>query len=74
MNEKPIKLLVPTVREFINALQQLPPNAIITESDVGNFIGINITYENHHWDDDGDGNPVDYEIANLSFYSLDEYY
>ena len=74
MTDKPIKLLSPTVKELISALRQLPPDAIITESDVGNFIGINIESEHHHWDDDGDGNPVDYKIAKFSFYSLDSDY
>ena len=74
MSKKLIKLLAPTVRELISALQQLPPDAIITESEVGNYIGINIQREHHHWDDDGDGNQVDYDIAEFSFYSLDEDY
>ena len=73
-NKKPIKLLAPTVRELTSALQQLPPDAIITESEAGNYIGINIQHEQHHWDDDGYGNPVDYEIAKFDFYSLDEDY
>lgn len=74
MNKKLIKLLAPTVRELIDALQQLPPDAIITESEAGDYIGIHIQHEQHHWDDDGDGNPVDYEFAKFDFYSLDEAY
>lgn len=74
MTDKLIKLRYPTVKELINALQQLPPDAIITEDEIGIYIAINIQYEHHHWDDDGDGNPVDYEIANFSFYSLDSDY
>lgn len=74
MKKKNIKLLAPTVRELIEALKQFPPNAIITESEIGNYLGMNIEYELHHWDDDGDGNPVDYEFAKFDFYSLDEDY
>ena len=74
MTDKLIKLQAPSVKELINALQQLPPDAIITESDVGDFIGIVIESENHHWDDDGEGNPVDYKIAKFSFYSIDSDY
>lgn len=74
MNKKPIKLLAPTVREFINALQQLPPDAIITDPEAGNHIGITIQSEHHHWDDDGEGNTVDYDIAKFYFYSLDSDY
>lgn len=70
MKKKHIKLLAPTVRELIKALKQIPPDAFITESDAGDHIGMHINYERHHWDDDGDGNPVDYETAELSFYSL----
>ncbi len=74
MTDKLIKLQSPTVKELIKALRQLPQDAIITDSDVGNFVGINIKSEKHHWDDDGDGNPVDYDIAEFSFYSLDSDY
>lgn len=74
MKIKQIRLNAPTVGELVTALQQLPPDAFITESDVGNHIGITIQSEHHHWDDDGDGNSVDYDIAEFSFYSLDTDY
>lgn len=74
MTDKPIKLLSPTVKELISALRQLPPNAIITEPDIGDFIGLNIKSEKHHWDNDGYGNPVDYDTAEFYFYSLDSDY
>lgn len=74
MTAKLIKLITPTVKELIKELRQLPQDAIITESDVGNFIGLIIKSEKHHWDDDGNGNPVDYDIAEFSFYSLESDY
>ncbi len=68
MQNKPIELTQPTVEEFIKVLQQFPPNAVITESEIGYFIGVSIQYSKNHWDDDGFGNPVDYDMVNLSFF------
>lgn len=68
MQNKPIKLEQPTVEEFIKALQQFPPDAVVTESEIGDFIGVSVTYSHDHWDDDGYGNPVDCKTVKLSFY------
>ena len=68
MQNKPIKLVQPTVEEFIKALQQFPPDAVVTESEIGGYIGVRIDYSHDHWDDDGYGNPVDCKTVKLSFY------
>ena len=57
MQNKQIKLIQPTVEEFIKALQQFPPDAVVTESEIGGYIGVCLKYSHDHWDDDGFGNP-----------------
>lgn len=74
MKTKEIYLNAPTVRELIDALQKLPPDALITDSDIGAYINLHIKSEHHHWDDDGCGKPVDYDIAEFSFYSTETDY
>jgi hypothetical protein len=68
MQNKPIKLIQPTVEEFIKVLQQFPPDAVVTESEIGLFIGVSFSYYHDHWDDDGYGHPVDCKFVKLSFY------
>lgn len=74
MQNKPIILIQPTVEEFIKALQQFPPDAVVTESEIGGFIGVRVTYSHNHWDDDGYGHPVDCKAVKLSFYDPESHW